>query len=247
MSTESIQPEDFIKVELQKFTLTDAAIAEMRANYLTIKVADFNDKENAALARSRRLEVKDLRVATNKMREEMKADSIKFGKAVEKKAQSIIKPLAEIEAYLQEQEDIVAKHKEREEAKERARIAAENEAERQRLEVERQKIESERAEIERQKAEIEQARKVNAERETISSFAAAESINRPFRFQQGDEGLAPDDQPRHQVELTIEQRALSLLNEFYELNAAGIFTLPDNHYHLITATAQLIQEAAKTL
>lgn len=186
-------PQDFIQTELAKFSITEAAIAEMRANYLTIKVADHTDKTNATLARSRRLEVKALRVETEKIRVALKADSLKFGKAVDAKAKSIMKPLEEIEAHLQQQEDIVTKHAEREAEKERQRIAAEQEAERKRLEAERQKLEQERAEIERQKAELERARKVNAERETVATVAAGQGYaESKLPTAQQAESSAPD-------------------------------------------------------
>lgn len=154
MPETQLQPQDFIETELQKFTLTDTAIAEMRANYLSITVADHQDKDNAKLARARRLEVKGLRVETEKLRKALKEDSLRFGKAVDAKARTIIKPLEEIEAHLQTQEDIVLKHAEREAEKERQRVAAEQHAERERLALENQRLELERQKIEAERAEV---------------------------------------------------------------------------------------------
>lgn len=171
---QTLAPQDFIQAELAKFGIADTAIAEMKANYLTIKVADHTDRDNAAAARSARLDVKAKRVAVEKTRKELKADALKFTQAIDGEARRITSLLEPIEAHLQQQEDIVAKHKERQEAAERARIAAEQEAERKRLEAERQKLEQERAEIERQKAELERAQKASAERETVATIAAGQ-------------------------------------------------------------------------
>ena len=57
-------------------------------------------------------------------------------------------------------------------AEERARIAAEQEAERRRLEAERAQLEAEKAEIERQKAEIE------ATKQREADLAAAVELGR---------------------------------------------------------------------
>lgn len=172
MTAVAIKSENYIEAELQKFNVTDAAIAEMSANYLTIKVTDHTDKENAKLARERRLEVKNIRVAVEKTRKELKADALKFTQAIDGEARRITGLLEPIETHLQAQEDIVAKYKERLEAEERARIAAEQEAERRRLEAERAQLEAEKAEIERQKAEIE------ATKQREADLAAAVELGR---------------------------------------------------------------------
>jgi hypothetical protein len=168
------KPSDFIKAELQKFNVSDAAIAEMRENFLTIKVADFNDRENAALARSRRLEVKALRVDVEKTRKELKADALKFTQAIDGEARRITGLLEPIEAHLQQQEDVVAKYKARMEAEEKARAAAEQKAERLRLEAERVQIEEEKAKLERERLAIEKERAdIEAAKQREIDLAAA--------------------------------------------------------------------------
>lgn len=172
------KPDDYIQAELAKFNVSDAAITEMRENFLTITVADFNDRENAKLARERRLEVKALRVSIEKTRKELKADALKFTQAIDGEARRITGLLEPIEAHLQKQEDIVAKYKERQEAEERARIAAEQEAERKRLEEDRAKLEAERAEVERQKAEIEESKRREIQYAEALERARVETENR---------------------------------------------------------------------
>lgn len=172
------KPDGYIQAELAKFNVSNATIAEMRENFLTIKVADFNDRENAKLARERRLEVKALRVSVEKTRKGLKADALKFTQAIDGEARRITGLLEPIEAHLQEQEDIVTRYKERQEAEERARIAAEQEAERKRLEEDRAKLEAEKAEIERQKAEIEVAKQREADIAAAAEQARVETENR---------------------------------------------------------------------
>ena len=156
---------DFIQTELQRFNLSDAAILQMRSEYLPILVQDHTDKEHASKAREARLIVKDHRVNVEKMRKFLKEDSLKFGKAVDAEAKRITVQLDEIETHLQTQEDIVYKYQQRLEAEARAKAEQERiekekslEVARQALEVEKQKIEAARQALEVEKQKIEAAR-----------------------------------------------------------------------------------------
>ncbi len=173
---------DFISTELQKFSITDAAISELRTRLLPIKVEGETDKVGHDLARAGRLEVKALRVAIEKTRKALKADSLRFGQAVDAHAKRISQPLEQIEAHLQAQEDIVAKAAERRAVEQRAKEEAErlareeairaNEA---RLEAERAAIQKEREEIEAERARMEQARRHQAEIEAARVQAAQQA------------------------------------------------------------------------
>ena len=164
---------DFIQTELQRFNLSDAAILQMRSEYLPILVQDHTDKEHASKAREARLIVKDHRVNVEKMRKFLKEDSLKFGKAVDAEAKRITVQLDEIETHLQTQEDIVYKYQQRLEAEARAKAEQERiekekslEVARQALEVEKQKIEAARQalEVEKRKIEIEKQRQLELEK-----------------------------------------------------------------------------------
>lgn len=174
-----IAPQDFIKTELAKFNVSDAAIAEMAANFLSIKVADHNDRFHAEVAHNRRMEVRALRVAVEKTRKELKADALKFTQAIDGEARRITALLTPIEDHLQAQEDIVAKHKARMEAEAKAKAEAERlaeesarQAERDAIEAERAKLEAERRAIEEEKARIENEKRRQVELEAARQQAA---------------------------------------------------------------------------
>ncbi len=178
----ALAPQDFIKAELAKFNIADATIAEMRANFLSIKVADHNDRFHAEVAHNRRMEVRALRVAVEKTRKELKEDSLRFGKAVDAEAKRITALLTPIEEHLQAQEDIVAKYKARMEAEAKAKAEADRlaeeqarQAERDAIEAERAKLEAERRAIEEEKARIENEKRRQVELETARQQAAEQA------------------------------------------------------------------------
>lgn len=167
----TITKTDFITTELQKFNVSDSAIAEMRDNFLSIRVADHTDKFHAEVARNRRIEVKNLRVAVEKKRKELKEDSLRVGSAIDAEAKRITAMLEPIEKHLQEQEDIVAKHQARIEAEAAAKLKAEAEA----RETERLALLAEKAEYERKIAELEREKVHRAEVEQAALRAAEQA------------------------------------------------------------------------
>lgn len=93
--------------------------AEWKAKAETITVTDISQKTEMQLARSARLELKNIRVEADKTRKTLKEDSLRYGKAVQgvyNVIEYLIKP---IEEYLEDQE----KFAEREEAKRKAELA----------------------------------------------------------------------------------------------------------------------------
>jgi hypothetical protein len=206
---------DFISSELQKFSITDAAIAQLQKRLFPIKVADENDRANYELARKGRLEVKALRVSVEKTRKALKEDSLRFGKAVDAHARKISLPLEQIESHLQQQEDIVAKYKERVEAEQRAKLEAERVAreeeirlKEQRLEAERAAIQKEREEIEAERERMEQAKRHQAEIEAAKVEAArVATLEAEERArQQAAKEVAAELQMRQQAQQLAELR-----------------------------------------
>lgn len=170
---------DFIQLELKKFNVPDAAISLMAANYSLIKVSGPEDNLGARLARDRRLEVKRLRVDVEKTRVVLKADSLRFGKAVDAEAKRITALLTPIEDHLQAQEEIVTKYQERLEAEARAKEEAERKAreqaaaeERAKLDAERTKLDEERRQFEAEKARVEAERQKQEEIRLATERAA---------------------------------------------------------------------------
>jgi len=214
------QQGDFIKTELQKFNITDSAIAEMKIQFFPILVKDPFDKENYTKAREARLFVKGRRVEVEKKRKELKEASLRFGRAVDIEAKRITTQLEEIENHLQTQEDIVTKHKEQMEAEAKqkaeqkriekeAAIEAEKkhlEAERQAIEAEKKHLEAERQAIEAEKRKIEYEKQRQIELEQAKQKAARKAI---LETEQRIKREAEEKQ--RQIEL--EQRSRALLEE----------------------------------
>lgn len=104
---------DLISTELQKFSLSDAAIAEMEKQYMPLTVKGIGDKEGFKAVRTARLYVKEKRIEIEKTRKALKADALKFGQAVDGEAKRITAMLEPIETHLQDQEDVVKREEER--------------------------------------------------------------------------------------------------------------------------------------
>lgn len=104
---------NFITTELQKFNLTDAAIAEIKQQYMPLVINGIEDKEGYKLVKEARILVKTKRVEVEKKRKELKEESLKFGRAVDTEAKRITALLLPIEAHLEYQQEAVEAERER--------------------------------------------------------------------------------------------------------------------------------------
>ncbi len=174
MSTE-VQEMDMASAAMQKFAPTDTAIAEMSERFLPLQISGIDDAEGLKAVHSARMVVKSHRIQVEKVRKELKADSLAYGRRVDGEAKRITALLEPIERHLSDQEDAVIIEKERiknaarlkaeAEAKaaadkEEARLKAIQEAEDVRLKAEAEKLAEERREldVERNKIIAEKAR-----------------------------------------------------------------------------------------
>lgn len=220
---------DFIQLKLREFNVPDAAISEMAANFLTIKVSGPTDKANADLARSRRLEVKRMRVSVEKTRKELKEDSLRFGKAVDTEAKRITALLTPIEDHLQAQEETVTKHQERLEAEARAKEEAERRAREQAAAEERAKLDAERAKLdeERRQFEAEKAR-IEAERqkqEEIRQAAESAAQRAAFETEQRLKREADERAARELAEAAAKpdrEKLLALAKQIREISLPAV-------------------------
>ena len=96
--------QETIGKELQKFNVTDAAIAELSTRYMGLTIKDIEDKEGYKKVHEARMDVKGRRVSVQKTGEELRADAVKFQKTVIDEQKRIIGLLAPIEAHLDEEE-----------------------------------------------------------------------------------------------------------------------------------------------
>lgn len=99
--------------ELVKFSVSDAAIAELSKKYMSLKVHGLEDRDGLAAVHSARMEVKNLRVDVEKTRKKLKEASLEYGRKVDAEAKRLTINLGKIESHLEAEESIVAVEKER--------------------------------------------------------------------------------------------------------------------------------------
>ena len=194
---EEIEFQQFTKNALQKFSPADTAIAKMHEDYLPLVIAGVDDTEGFKRVHQARMIVKNHRVQVDKVRKELKADALEYGRRVDDEAKRITLLLEPIEKHLTKEENEYTAEKERirnearlkAEAEERAKTEAEAarlkaiqdvenarlKAEADRLAEERRQLDEERRQIETEKkrlADIEAARLRKIEDERIAREAA---------------------------------------------------------------------------
>jgi hypothetical protein len=181
-----------MSAQLVTYDVSEAWISQTRTNFQDLSAATPGGYEEVRLAIAN---VRDVRVAIEKRRVELKADALSYGRLVDSEAKRFTTLLLEIEDPLRAKkaaiDDVAARKKAEAEtekiraveaeiaanrAKQEAEARAVREAEEKRLDEERAKLNAERAVFEaKQKAEndrIEAARK--AEQERFDSAARAE-------------------------------------------------------------------------
>ena len=139
-----------VEQELTRFGIADAAIEELGKRYLPLKIDGLDDKKNYAMVHSARMIVRSKRTDIERVRKELKADALEFGRKVDGEAKRLTALLEPIETHLEQQEFAIDTERERLKnlAAEQARLKAEAE-EKARQEAEAKRIADERAEAER--------------------------------------------------------------------------------------------------
>ncbi len=165
----------------------------MRDEYMPLAIRDVNDAAGFKAVHSARMVVKSHRVQVEKVRKELKADALEYGRRVDGEAKRIVAMLKPIEDHLAQQEDAHEAEKERirnadrlkaeAEAKakadaEEARIEAEKEAETARIkeaqDAEDARLRAEADNLAEQKRIIdEQRREIEAEKKRLADIEAA--------------------------------------------------------------------------
>lgn len=99
-----------------EYSVTDAAIAKMHADYMGLTVNGIEDKAGFAMVHTARMDVKNKRIAVEKRRKELKAEALAWSKKVDGRANEIFAKLAPIEEHLDAEEGKITKLKARLEA-----------------------------------------------------------------------------------------------------------------------------------
>lgn len=115
MSTaEIVDPEEAAgAMQVIKYPIAEAVIAELAEEFLPLSVDGVDDKEGFDKVHDARMIVKGHRVDVEKTRKALKADALAWGKAVDGEAKRLTALLAPIEEHLTNQENIVLAEKER--------------------------------------------------------------------------------------------------------------------------------------
>lgn len=108
--------------QLITYSVTDAAIAEMSAQFMPLKVFGIDDAEGYARCKEARNTVRSKRVEVEKRRVELKKEALEFGRLVDGEAKRITAKLTEVEQHLVGQLAIIDDEKKRRE-EEAARAA----------------------------------------------------------------------------------------------------------------------------
>ena len=101
----SIQPITYPVLEEQ--------IREAADRYMSLTVSGVDDTEGLKLVHDSRIEVKQMRIAIEKRRKELKADSLEYGRQVDKVAKALTSLIEPVEKHLEHEEGIVEREKER--------------------------------------------------------------------------------------------------------------------------------------
>ena len=175
--------------QLARFSPTDTAIATLAKEYLPLHIADVNDTHGYTLVHRARMDIKAKRVSVEKVRKDLKADALDYGRKVDAEAKRLTTLLEPIELHLESEETSyeaakeairnAARLKAEAEAKaiadaEAARVKAEHDAEVERLRVEREKLDAERKTMEAEQARIAAEQraaqeKIDAERRAVEA------------------------------------------------------------------------------
>lgn len=100
-----------MEIGVIKYSIADSAIAKMSKKYMHLTIDGIKDKKGFDLVHAARMVVKGQRVKVEKKRKELKADALKYGKAVDNEANRIKGLLEPIETHLQNEEDRIQAEK----------------------------------------------------------------------------------------------------------------------------------------
>lgn len=101
--------------DLITYSVTEAAIAEMRSKFMGLRVCGFDDVEGYENCKEARKVVRDARLNVEERRKELKKESLEFGRAVDSRAKDITAKIEAIESHLVSQLRIVDDEKKRRE------------------------------------------------------------------------------------------------------------------------------------
>jgi hypothetical protein len=113
------------ETQVVEYSVTDAAVAEMKEMYMGLVITDLEDTEQYKVVHTAHMTVRGKRIEVDKKRKELKADALAWGKKVQSEANRIFALIEPIETHLKGEKDRVQDEKDRIE-QERVSIVHEN-------------------------------------------------------------------------------------------------------------------------
>ncbi len=99
--------------EFSPANVTTAKIAELKSKYGALKILGIDDKRGYDIVHAARIEVRDYRLAVDRVRKQLKEESLAWGRKVDGEAKRIASMLTEIEAPLDAEETRIDREIER--------------------------------------------------------------------------------------------------------------------------------------
>jgi len=99
----------------QKVNVNEQVIAQVTSDFMPLVISGKTDKVGFERVHKARIQVRDMRLAIEEKRKELKADSLAYGRAVDSEAKRLTDMLAPVEAHLQGEEERIKAEKEAEE------------------------------------------------------------------------------------------------------------------------------------
>jgi hypothetical protein len=104
--------ENPITTELAKQNVTEAVIAQLKKDFLPLKINGIDDKEGYKKVHDARIVCRDHRTLTEKICKKGREDAVKIQKDWIAKEKEVVAQISEIEQYLKKQEDAIDEQKE---------------------------------------------------------------------------------------------------------------------------------------
>lgn len=111
--------ENIITTELVKSNVTEVVLADLKKQYLPLKINGIDDKEGYTKVHDARIKCRDLRVLTVKICKKGREDAVKIQKDWISKEKEVVEQITVVEAHLQKEESAI------DDAKEAIKIRAE--------------------------------------------------------------------------------------------------------------------------
>ena len=115
VSSHSLSTDEIIQNEIQKYSVADAVISELKVKFKGLKIKGIDDKKGYEEVKKAQLIMRDYRTSVEKKRTELKADSIKIGKGIDEEARRLTALIAEVEDPLKEKRQAIDDAKKAEE------------------------------------------------------------------------------------------------------------------------------------